>query len=215
MTIKWKIILHIIVIIGIFLSGFFTGRHTIKEKEITKIEYIKGDTITNIIYEPIPEYIETPIDTINIIKQCIADGIYNELWPEKVVTEYIEITKEDTTKIMKDWATKRTYEETLFQNDSIGYCGINAEVQYNRMRILGFKYEPVIRQITETQYKIKTFSTFVGGGFMTNPWDQERNPIIMMNGGIYIKEKYGLQLNLGHALKSKDDYIGGSIIFKF
>ena len=202
-------------ILGILISGFFIGRSTIKVKEITTIEYIKGDTIRDTLYYPKPYKEILPIDTLSIIKQCIKDGIYQELWPEKVITEYIEITKEDTSKIMKDWASKRLYNEKLFQNDSLGSCSVEAEVQYNRMRLIGYNYVPITKEITETKYLTKTFSPFVGAGYVTNPWDDVRNPIINLNGGIFIKEKYGIQLQLMHALKSKDDYIGASILLKF
>lgn len=212
---QWKILFHIFMILGILISGFFIGRSTIKVKEITTIEYIKGDTIRDTLYYPKPYKEILPIDTLSIIKQCIKDGIYQELWPEKVITEYVEITKEDTSKIMKDWAIKRLYNEKLFQNDSLGSCSVEAEVQYNRMRLIGYNYVPITKEITETKYLTKTFSPFVGAGYVTNPWDDVRNPIINLNGGIFIKEKYGIQLQLMHALKSKDDYIGGSILFKF
>lgn len=212
---QWKILFHIFMILGILISGFFIGRSTIKVKEITTIEYIKGDTIRDTLYYPKPYKEILPIDTLSIIKQCIKDGIYQELWPEKVITEYVEITKEDTSKIMKDWAIKRLYNENLFQNDSLGSCSVEAEVQYNRMRLIGYNYVPITKEITETKYLTKTFSPFVGVGYVTNPWDDIRNPIINLNGGIFIKEKYGIQLQLMHALKSKDDYIGGSILLKF
>jgi hypothetical protein len=212
---QWKILFHIFMILGILISGFFIGRSTIKVKEITTIEYIKGDTIRDTLYYPKPYKEILPIDTLSIIKQCIKDGIYQELWPEKVITEYVEITKEDTSKIMKDWASKRLYNEKLFQNDSLGSCSVEAEVQYNRMRLIGYNYVPITKEITETKYLTKTFSPFVGAGYVTNPWDDVRNPIINLNGGIFIKEKYGIQLQLMHALKSKDDYIGGSILLKF
>lgn len=214
-TKQWKILFHIFMILGILISGFFIGRSTIKVKEITTIEYIKGDTIRDTLYYPKPYKEILPIDTLSIIKQCIKDGIYQELWPEKVITEYVEITKEDTSKIIKDWAIKRLYSEKLFQNDSLGSCSIEAEVQYNRMRLIGYNYVPITKEITETKYLTKTFSPFVGGGYMTNPWDDVRNPIINLNAGFFIKEKYGIQLQLMHAVKSKDDYVGGSILFKF
>ena len=212
---KWKILFHIIVIIILFIGGLLLGRCTKKVQEKTKIEYIKGDTVREIIIKPVPELVQTPVDTVDIIKQCIKDGIYKDLWPERVVTKYIEVTKEDTTKIMKDWATKRIYDKTLFQIDSIGTFKLKAEVQYNRMQLLDYKYDPVYREITKTEYKVKTFSPFVGLGYLTNPWDEIRNPIITVNGGLFIKEKYGVQLQYMRTLNSKNDYIGGSLIYKF
>lgn len=212
---KWEIIFYTFIILALFFSGFFIGRSTIETKIETKIEYVKGDTITNVIYEPKPEYIQLPVDTLNIIKQCIKDGIYKELWPEKIVTEVVEITKEDTTKIMVDWATKRIYDETIFSNDTIGSCKINAEVQYNRMHLLGYTYTPITKQVTETKIKVKTFSPFIGTGYMNNPWGDKPEPLLLFNGGVFIKEKYGIQLQLTHDINNEKNYVGGSFLYKF
>lgn len=212
---KWEIVFYVFIILALFFSGFFIGRSTIESKIETKIEYVKGDTVTNVIYKPKPEYIQLPVDTLNIIKQCIKDGIYQELWPEKIVTEVVEITKEDTTKIMLDWANKRIYDEILFNNDTLGFCSVNTEVQYNRMRVLGYKFTPITKQITETKIKVKTFSPFVGVGYMANPWEDEREPSLLLNGGVFVKDKYGVQLQLIHNMISEKDYIGASFLYKF
>ena len=212
---KWKILFYILVILILFGSGFYFGRKTMKVKETTKIEYIKGDTVRETIIKPVPELVQTPVDTVDIIKQCIKDGLYKELWPERVITEYVEITKEDTTKIMKDWATKRIYDKTLFQNDSIGTFKVKTEIQYNRLQLMDYTFEPIYKEITKTEYKIKTFSPFVGVGYLTNPWDEIRNPIITVNGGFFIKEKYGIQAQYMRTLKTKNDFIGGSVMIKF
>jgi len=212
---KRKIIFYILLIIILFGGGFFTGRKTMKIKDNIKIEYIKGDTIREIIEKPVPEFIKLPIDTIDIIKQCIKDGIYKELWPERIITKYIEVTKEDTTKIIKDWATKRIYDKILFQNDSIGTCKIKTEIQYNRLQLLDYYLEPKVKTVTETNFIVKKFSPFVGAGYLINPWDEINNPIITLNGGIFINEKYGVQVQYMRTLKSKNDFIGGSFIIKF
>ena len=212
---KWKILFHVIVVIILFIGGLLLGRCTKKVKENTKIEYIKGDTVRETIIKPVPELVQTPVDTVDIIKQCIKDGLYKELWPERVITEYVEITKEDTTKIMKDWATKRIYDKTLFQNDSIGTFKVKTEIQYNRLQLMDYTFEPIHKEITKTEYKIKTFSPFVGVGYLTNPWDEIRNPIITVNGGFFIKEKYGIQAQYMRTLKTKNDFIGGSVMIKF
>jgi hypothetical protein len=208
-------ILYLLIIIALLGVGFYFGRTTVKVKTKIEVEYIKGDTIKDTLYFPKPYKIIQPIDTLSVIQQCIKDGIYQELWPEKTITKYIEITKEDTTKIMNDWASKRFYDEVLFNNDTIGMCRVKGEVQYNRLQLLGYEYEPITKNINETQYKVKLVSPFVGGGLMTNPWDKQRNPMINLTGGIFIKEKIGLQVNFTHGLSSKEDYIGGNILYKF
>ena len=210
-----KFLIYIILIGIIFFSGFFFGRDSVKIKEIIKTEYIKGDTIRDTLYTPIPKYIELPIDTIDIIKACIKDGIYQELWPEKVITEYIKVSVKDTTKMLEDWATKRIYDETLFNHDTIGTCKIKMDVQYNRWNVINYKYIPVIKKINETKYHVKTFSPFIGVGYLTNNYDDIRDPLMTINGGFFIKEKYGFQLQVIHGLKSKNDYLGGSLLMKF
>ena len=64
---KWKLLFHIFIILVIFSGGFFTGRKTLNAKEIIKTEYIKGDTIKETIFAPLPNNVERPIDTLNII----------------------------------------------------------------------------------------------------------------------------------------------------
>jgi hypothetical protein len=212
----WNTLLCLVLIIGLLGIGFYLGRRSIDTKPKTEYKYIKGDTIIETIYVPTPVKEETPpIDTISFLKQIINDGIYKELWPERIITEYIEIEKQDTTDIVNDWATKRFYTEKLFDVDTLGKCEIEAEVQYNRLRLLNYNYVPVIKEITNTQYKIRTFSPFLGAGYMTNPVGDIKDHIISINGGIFIKEKYGLQVQYMRGLNSNNDYVGANIIYKF
>lgn len=215
-TNDWKIVFYII--IGLSIAGifFFLGRKTVKiPKPEVKIEYIKGDIIHDSIPYPVPYKVAEPIDTVNIIKQCIKDGIYSELWPTKTVTEYVEVSKNDTTAIMTDWATKRHYAETIFDCDTLGSCKINAEVQYNRLMGIEYQYTPVSKRITETKYQIKLFSPYIGAGYLVNPWDNLKDPTMVVNGGFFIKEKYGFQIQYQHGFNSKNDFIGGGVIYKF
>jgi hypothetical protein len=212
---QWKLLFHIFIIIVIFSGGFFTGRRTIETKKIIKTEYIKGDTIKDTIFSPIPVQVEKPIDTMNIIKKCIEDGIYQELWPNKVVTEYIKVTAEDTVKIVNDWATKRNYNELLFNSDTLGTCSVNIELQYNRLKFVNYNFEPITKKITDEKIKVKMFSPFVGLGYITNPWDEFDDPLLNLTLGAFVKEKYGLQINLMHMLESKKDYVGCTFLYKF
>ena len=93
--------------------GFYIGRKTVKiPKPKTVIEYVEAEPIHDTLYKTKPIAVKAPIDTDNIIRACIEDGIYKELWPKE--KEFIAITKEDTTAIMVDWATERRYKETIF-----------------------------------------------------------------------------------------------------
>lgn len=211
---NWKTLFNLIIVITLLAVGFFLGRKTVVEPE-TKIvtEYIKGDTIRDTVYCPQPYKVVEPADTLGIIQQCIKDGIYSELWPSKVVTEYIE--KNDTTAIMKDWATKRMYSETLFNDDVNGRCVFNSEIQYNRMKIIGYEFTPITKTITETKYVTKPFSPFVTLSYLTNPGEDVKNPTIQVGGGAFIKDKIGVQLIYQRGFNLNGDYVGGGIIWKF
>jgi hypothetical protein len=212
---KWKLAFNIIIVIFLLLLGFFLGRKTIETKKEIVTEYIQGEKITDTLFYPKPYKVYVKPDTLSIIQQCIKDGIYKELWPEKVVTEYIEVNKSDTTAIMNDWATKRYYSETLFNDEKQGSCAFNAEVQYNRLKMVDYTYTPVVQTITETKYTTKMFSPYVGISYLENPWDEIKNPTIQLNGGVFIKETYGFQVLYQRGLKLKSDYIGGGFIYKF
>lgn len=212
---KWKLAFNIVVAIFLLILGFFLGRKTIEPKTEIVTEYIQGETITDTLFYPKPYKVYVKPDTLSIIQQCIKDGIYKELWPEKVVTEYIEVNKSDTTAIMNDWATKRYYSETLFNDEKQGSCAFNAEVQYNRLKMVDYTYTPVVKTITETKYTTKMFSPYVGLSYLENPWDEIKNPTIQLNGGVFIKETYGFQVLYQRGLKLKSDYIGGGFIYKF
>ena len=213
---EWKIAFYITMVVFFLTLGFFLGRKTIKEPE-TKIvtEYIEGEKITDTLYYPKPQKVGVSVYTLGSIQQCIKDGIDRELWPEKVVTEYIEVNKTDTTAIIQDWATKRFYTETLFNNDKQGTCTFDAEVQYNRLKIIGYTYSPIVQTITETKYVTKLFSPFIGVSYLINPWDEIKNPMVQLNGGFYIKEKYGIQAIYQRSFKLNNDYIGTGFIYKF
>ena len=212
---KWKLAFNIIVAIFLLILGFFLGRKTIEPKTEIVTEYIQGEKITDTLFYPKPYKVYVKPDTLSIIQQCIKDGIYKELWPEKVVTEYIEVNKSDTTAIMNDWATKRYYSETLFNDEKQGSCAFNAEVQYNRLKMVDYTYTPVVQTITETKYTTKMFGPYVGISYLENPWDEIKNPTIQLNGGVFIKETYGFQVLYQRGLKLKSDYIGGGFIYKF
>jgi hypothetical protein len=214
---KWKIAAYIVAIIGILLLGFYLGRTTIKNNiPETIVKYTKGEKITDSIPYPVPVNTIRPIDTANIIMQCVKNGIYYELFPEKTITEYIEITKEDTSKILEDWATKRIYSEKLFDSDTIGSCIVNATVQYNRLSLLEYTYTPVIKQTIINSNKIKLFSPFIGGGFVLIPTKNYINMGLNIDGGFFIKEKYGVKLQYGHMFDiERNNIFGASFIYKF
>ena len=213
---KWKIFAYIVAIIGFMLLGFYMGRATIEIKEPeTIIKYEKGDQIIDSISYPVPYEVIKPVDTANIIKQCVKDGIYFELFPEKTVVEYVEVTKEDTLKILEDWASKRLYNETLFDIDTLGSCIVDLSVQYNRLSLLGYTYTPISKTVTTNIYKVKLFSPYIGGGLLMLPKEDYWNFGFSVDGGFFIKEKYGLKLQYGYILnKERNNIIGASFLYK-
>lgn len=213
---KWRIVFYLVVAFGIWLFGFYLGRKTIKTPAPgVDIVYDTLPPIHDSIPYPNPVAVVKPADTANIIKQCVKDGIYTELFPEKVVTQIVEVTKDDTTAIMKDWATKRYYSEKVFDIDTVGKMTIDAEVQYNRLKMVGYDYRPVQKTVTETRYVVKAFRPYAGVGGAINPWDAEKDPMGKVTAGFFIKEKIGLQADYQHSFKSKKDYVGATILFSF
>ena len=199
------------------ILGFYLGRKSVDiNMPKTEVKYIKGEKMTDSVPYPVPIDVIRPIDTANIIKQCVNDGIYTELFPEKTITEYIEITKEDTSAIIIDWGTKRLYSETLFDVDTIGKCVVNASVQYNRLSLLSYNYTPIEKQITITQNNVRYFSPYIGTGVIFDDnFNENINIIPIINAGFFIKEKYGFNLMYGKSLKTKNNLFGTSLLYKF
>ncbi len=198
----------------LFAAGWVGGRKTVKiPKPETIVEYIEGESIHDTLYSLKPYAVKTPADTLDIIRKCIADGVYKELWPKE--KEIIEITKDDTTAILKDWATAREYNEKLFDFDTLGKCSVNATVQYNRLKSIGYEYSPAIKEVTKTIYSVKKWSPFVEVGYSTNPWSEMPDNVGEIGTGIFYNEKYGASLRYQRGFNSKNDYIGVSGILKF
>lgn len=210
-ALKWKLICCAIVAVVLIGIGFFIGRKTVKiPAPETVTEYITLPPVHDSIPYPKPVYVQKPIDTAKIIQQCIADGIYQELWPEKIV----EIDKNDTTAIMADWATKRRYAETIFDVDTLGKCEINAEVQYNRLKMVGYTFTPVEKVVTNTIYQQKSFSPFFGvNGAVA--MDGTRNFLLGISGGAYFKDRYGVNVQYQHSVYDETSYLGGGFSIKF
>lgn len=217
---KEKKLQIICVIIGILIFsviGFYLGRKTINsDTPKTEIVYIKGENITDSIPYPVPYEVIKPADTADIIRRCVRDGIYSELFPEKIITEYIEITKDDTTEIIRDWGTKRLYSEQIFDIDTVGQCTINASVQYNRLTLLSYSYIPVTKVTTITNTKVKLFSPYIGAGVLVNnDISDYMNLIPTVSAGFFIKERYGINVQYGKMLKNKNNLYGISLLYKF
>lgn len=167
----WKIGGIAAIAILLFLSGIYIGKKNVKVIEKIVTEYVPGEPVHDSIPYPVPYYVVEPVDTANLIAQCVKDGIYQELFPEKVIylTDSTQFTKPDSTAIMADWATKREYKETLFDIDTVGKCTIDATIQYNRMSNLKYDFNPVYKQQTVYVESKRKILPFVGAGITTFP----------------------------------------------
>lgn len=195
-------------------SGIYVGRKSVKfPVPETVIEYIESEPIHDTLFKPKPYIVEKPTDTLDIIKKCIADGIYKELWPKE--KEIVTITKEDTTAIMKDWVTKRFYNENLFNTDTLGKCTVNTEVQYNRIVKMDYEFIPSVKNIEHVVYTTKKWSPFVETGLMFGIGNEMPDKIGNIGVGTFYKDKVGLEVNYQRGFVSKNDYLGGSILLKF
>ena len=187
MTNWWKIALIIVGIVGLFILGIYIGKKTTKPQIIEHTEYITLPPQTDTIP---PVIIKETVDTANLIKQCIKDGIYQELFPEKIVylTDTITFDKTDSTKIMQDWVTKREYEATLFDVDTLGKCDIKTTVQYNRLGTINYTFTPIQKQTTTTEVVTRKYLPFIGGGITTFP-------SVGVEAGLFINQSYGFAVD--------------------
>lgn len=206
----WKIGGIIAIAIGLLVLGFFAGRATIKTPEpkiITK--YIKSEPIRDTLYNVKPYYVETPVDTSELIKQCVLDGLFVELFPEKIVeVEKYRPTSEDTLAILADYASKKYYSEEIFNIDTVGKCVVNADVQYNRITSMGYVYTPVSKETTITKVAPKRKITPDIGVGMTS------FPSVMGEAGLYYGN-IGAGFNYQYLWETKESIYGMMVKIKF
>ena len=77
----WKIGGIAAIAILLFFSGLYVGKKHTKVVEKPVVVYLPGEPIKDSIPYPVPYYVEKPIDTANLIAQCVKDSIYQELFP--------------------------------------------------------------------------------------------------------------------------------------
>lgn len=207
MSNKAKIAIILIVIALFWGFGFWLGRKHTKIITKTKIEYITNPKITGVIVKPQPIREIKPIDTLRIVEECIAKGIYSELFPKREIIKYVP-DKSDSTAIMKDWATIREYQDTLYNNDTTGTFVLSSKVQYNRIERYAYEYTTVTKIVTNTERVVKGFSPFVGVGYISDGFG-------VVNGGFYIKEKYGFSGVYERDFINGKNHYGGMISIKF
>lgn len=204
----WKkivlLFINLLLIGGGIAIGWFSKPDTIIIKE--NVKYLPGQTIRDTITKPMPYEVNKPIDTLALLQQIVKDGLYAELFPERIDTVYL--TKSDTTKIMSDWATLRKYEELLFASDTLGSCSVSMDVQYNRLQDLDFAYTPHTKVITEVYEKTRRFSPYIGIGMTSQP-------TVMGQLGAFFNNKYGLAFQYQYCTDLKKHVYGGMFLYMF
>lgn len=189
MKTSYKAIIAVALGASLFAGGFFTGRKTIPVKVVENTVYEKLPPIHDSI--PYPVYItETvPVDPAKIIQQCVRDGVFTELFPERIrtIVDTVYLENSDTTRILADWATKRDYEETLFDRDTLGTMTIRTSVQYNRLGTVHYDFTPVRKLVTREIYTIRKALPFVGAGASTYP-------SVNAEAGLFWKQSWGLSV---------------------
>lgn len=209
--VNWKVLFISLAALLLLAGGFFIGRKTIKIPDAPPPVYVELPPVHDTIDKPVP--IKEKIDSAKFIENCIASGKFYDLFPEKVKDSLIIIDKTDSTKIIKDWIAERTYEETMFDSDTLGKLDVTAVVQYNELQSLSYNYVPMQKQQEIVQNQIKHISPFVGAGISTLP-------SIEMDLGIIIDDSWGFAVegtyNFRYEQMGINKYdIGVKIIKKF
>ena len=200
---KKEIIILISSIIIALEIGFIIGYKSVKiptPETIIKTEYIKGDVITEQILVKTPP-VTIPPDTLNILEACIESGLYTEVFPHDTV---FQTTHDTVTVIITDWATKKHYEQTLWDTDTTGTCAVNVDIQYNDLQNLSYTYTPVTKSTVQNTVIVKerTFQPIVGAGILTNS-------SYTISAGAMFRERYGIMASYQHPFTNSKDYTFG------
>lgn len=205
----WKIALLALAAIALFGLGFYIGRQ--REPEVitkTEIKYVELPPIHDSIDRPVPVYVKKPADSLNILLAMIQDGKYQEYFPEKVRDSVVYVTKEDTAKVIRDWATERFYKETLFDVDTVGRFVYDAKVQYNRLQTLSYTFTPIQKQTETTIKTTRKFLPYLGAGLDTGG-------SLVGQGGMFFKQDAGLAVQYRYDTKTKENAVGAMFLWMF
>lgn len=205
----WKIAVIIIAALALFWGGFFIGRQ--REPEVitnTVTEYVELPPVTDTLYLPKPYKVTAPADTANIIKECIENGLYAELFPEREPGDTVYVTKQDTSAVISDWATERLYSETLFDIDTLGTCKVDASVKYNRLQNMSYVFTPIQKQTTITTKTTRSFLPYIGAGITING-------NYMAQGGMFFKQDAGFAVQYSYDGALKQGTVGALFLWMF
>lgn len=186
---KNKVLLMLLYGLIMGIIGFVIGRCTVEPETTVKTMYKHLPTVHDTIPNPVPYKVEVPSD------------------PEYI---YLDTNKTviDTSAIIKDWMSKKSYKEILFDNDSIGKLKLDVEVQGNELRKLDYEFNPVqVTTTTITSNKKKL--EFLGGvGLSTNG-------MFNIQVGIFTKSHLGFSYQFNRDFNDNENYHGLNILLKF
>ena len=191
----------IVVLIVSILFSFFVGRSSNEGKEI--IKYVQGETITGGVSkeELIPakeekgDFSELPMKELEI--QYIDSGSIQTITKIKYIIEVV-----DTAAIISDYLVKRTYEQTLFNNDKQGKLIVYPVVYKNRLTALDYSFTPMYKEIIKQQ--VKVWQPFVSTSYSTLNYVGLGGGIFYHDLGFEYQYQIGLRnMNNGHTFGFK------------
>lgn len=200
---------YLIITLVILFIGFMLGRWSTPVKIESDIQYLPGDTI----YDEVPVYVDNiikesePCDTVELLKYCIDSGLYDYLIPEKVRDSLVYV-QADSTKIIKDWLTRRDYQIELFNNDTIGKMIVRPSIQYNQLQVIPYEFTPIQKNITTTITKTRKIEPFIGVGLNTTQQ-------LGVMGGVFLNNGWGAAYQYQYGLDTKFNSHGIYVIKKF
>lgn len=204
----WKIAVFVIAGLALLGFGFYLGR--MRDPEVivkTEIKYVELPPIHDSIPKPVPYKVVEPVDSLNIIMQAKLSGLLAELFPNEG-KDTVYVTKEDTTLVMKDWATERKYKETLFDSDTLGRFTFDASVKYNRLASFDYTFVPVQKQTETTIKTTRKFLPYIGAGF-------DSGMGILGQGGMFFHQDAGFALQYRYDTQLKQSTYGGMFLWMF
>lgn len=190
----------ILLLLIVAASFFFIGKY-IGSKNI-EIGVMPGESITGYVPEEklIPTKEETPVDPELPKKEIQIEIQYRDTGSVKTETRYItRMQVVDTAAIITDYIVKRTYSQTLFNNNQFGKLDVFPTIYQNKLTDLKYEYKP----------KIKTFQPFLSSSYSTVNY-------LGVGGGFFyhkigIEYQYQIDLNISNTpdqLKGNAHLIG-------
>jgi len=190
----WKYLL--LFIMGIFLGLMINIPSCSKQKPIVKIEYVKGEEIHDTCYIKIPKvaYLEIPVTEEQVLS-------YIESHPEKFeIPDSIPADSIDADSLLRwDYFAERTYVNTLFDNDSLGFCETECVVSENELKNLCYRYIPIQKTTTviipEEKKRITPFIEAEAGPIINSNFKGINGAGIGVGAGMIFRSGWGVKAN--------------------